>query len=655
MRAEGNNILELERSIETYKQRIVELETKINEYESKLSSTKDGGPPAQKIYQIEHTSNPKAVISVTGEILQANNRFQSLIGPINQIIGKPIDSFIPNLSYQRPKTLSQEPESIKFQKQTGLTARTIDKVHLPIEASLAFISTTTDYDIVITLIDISDRIKIEKSLRQTIERLDLSLSGGNIGVWDWDVTNNVLIWDDSMYDLYGIDKAKFNQAYDAWAVTIHPDDSEAAETAVQTALDGGRAFNHEFRIITGSGKVKHIHAKANVLLDEAGNTSRMVGVNHDITKENVTSYRLLNSERQLKAFFDLAPIGLARNDMEGKFIETNSEFERFTGYTTDELNELSYWHLTPQKYDNQEKIQLESLQTKGKYGPYKKEYIHKDGYRFPVLLHGTVIQDMNGIDNIWSTVLDLSEIDNTNKKLSRSLEQLTNSNDELKRFAYVASHDLQEPLRVIMSYLQLVQMNAKDHIDEKSNEYIKRAYEASKRMRTLITDLLSFSRVDQKQLAYTEVNLSDVIDTVLDDLSLTIKQNKAEINVPSDLPSVQADVGQVQRVFLNLLSNAIKFQKPSVTPKVDISFVEHTDEYHIAIKDNGIGIDKKFQKRIFQIFQRLHTSDDYSGTGIGLAIVQKIVNIHNGKIWFESKIGSGSTFTFSLPKNQMNE
>ncbi|GEM_PF-3388953 len=651
MRAEEQNVRQLERTVAHYQARIADLETKLNEYESKRSSTKEGPITAQKSYQIEYAFYPRAVISVTGEILQANKRFQSLIGSINQIIGKPIDLFIPNLSYQRPKGLGQESDSVKFHKHTGLTARTIDNVHLPIEAGLTFISTKTDYDIVVTVLNISNRIEIEKSLRQTIERLDLSLSLGNIGVWDWDVTNNVLLWDDSMYDLYGIDKAKFSQAFDAWTVTIHPDDKEAAEAAVQTALDGGPAFNHEFRIITGSGNVKHIHARANVVIDKASKTSRMVGVNHDITKEKVAYSRLLYSERQLEAFFDLAPIGLARNHMDGKFIDTNSEFERFTGYTTDELNELSYWDLTPIEYEEQETIQLQSLDKTGKYGPYKKEYIHKSGHRYPVLLHGQIIQSLDGEDNIWSTVLDLTEIDNTNKKLSRSLEQLTQTNDELKRFAYVASHDLQEPLRVITSYLQLLMMNSKDALDDQSNEYITRAQEASTRMRSLIVDLLSFSRVDDKGLVLSNVDLNQLLSSVVEDLSIVIQQTKAELHITEELPIIQADAGQLQSVFLNILSNAMKFQSADNKPIITVSHTESKSGHEISISDNGIGIDEKYHDRIFDIFQRLHTRDEYSGTGIGLSIVKKVINMHGGSIRFVSELNQGTTFIITLPKN----
>jgi len=326
-------------------------------------------------------------------------------------------------------------------------------------------------------------------------------------------------------------------------------------------------------------------------------------------------------------------------------------FERFTGYTTDELNELSYWDLTPIEYEEQETIQLQSLDKTGKYGPYKKEYIHKSGHRYPVLLHGQIIQSLDGEDNIWSTVLDLTEIDNTNKKLSRSLEQLTQTNDELKRFAYVASHDLQEPLRVITSYLQLLMMNSKDALDDQSNEYITRAQEASTRMRSLIVDLLSFSRVDDKGLVLSNVDLNQLLSSVVEDLSIVIQQTKAELHITEELPIIQADAGQLQSVFLNILSNAMKFQSADNKPIITVSHTESKSGHEISISDNGIGIDEKYHDRIFDIFQRLHTRDEYSGTGIGLSIVKKVINMHGGSIRFVSELNQGTTFIITLPKN----
>ena len=194
-------------------------------------------------------------------------------------------------------------------------------------------------------------------------------------------------------------------------------------------------------------------------------------------------------------------------------------------------------------------------------------------------------------------------------------------------------------------------MNSKDALDDQSNEYITRAQEASTRMRSLIVDLLSFSRVDDKGLVLSNVDLNQLLSSVVEDLSIVIQQTKAELHITEELPIIQADAGQLQSVFLNILSNAMKFQSADNKPIITVSHTESKSGHEISISDNGIGIDEKYHDRIFDIFQRLHTRDEYSGTGIGLSIVKKVINMHGGSIRFVSELNQGTTFIITLPKN----
>jgi PAS domain S-box-containing protein len=609
---------------------------------------------------LEYAFYPMALIDQDHKIVTINQQFQRCFGYNEaEIVHVEVENLVPEISIDPRHNFeidfNNEAGNRILGRQNDLIAYRKDGSTFPVEVGISYITTDGESEILATIIDVSQRKQIEKSMSKYIERLDLSLSGGNIGVWDWDLKNDILFWDDSLYRLYGIDKSKFDNASDAWSACIHPEDKIQTEAAVSKVLQGNISFDMEYRIITQSNDIKHIHGKANIVRDESDAPIRLVGVSYDITAKKEAFNKLFQSESKLKAFFDTAPVGIARNSMDGKFKAMNPEFERFTGYTKEELNELSYWHLTPEEYQKQEEIQLKSLNETGKYGPYKKEYIHKDGHRYPVLLHGQILKDIEGNDYIWSTVQDLSNIEDAQKKLLDSLEQLTVSNDELKRFAYVASHDLQEPLRVIMSYLQLVEMSSKELLDEKSKDYIQRSFKAAKRMRTLIEDLLSFSRVDNKHIKFVPIFLNDIVDIVLDDLSLTIKQSNATINLPDVLPTVLGDPGQLQRVFLNIFGNALKYQPKNSKPVIDVTVKETKKDFEISIQDNGIGIEKQHHGRVFEVFQRLHTRDEYSGTGIGLSIVKKIIKQHNGKVWFDSKFNEGSTFTFALPKKQRNE
>ncbi len=233
-------------------------------------------------------------------------------------------------------------------------------------------------------------------------------------------------------------------------------------------------------------------------------------------------------------------------------------------------------------------------------------------------------------------------------ELEKANGELVRSNEELERFAYVASHDLQEPLRVISSYLQLLEKKYNDQLDDKAQKYIATTIDASTRMKRLINDLLLFSRVGTRGEEFIGINLNDLIADVLSDLEVTINEHKAKIEVDS-LPEIKGDPSQIRQLFQNLIGNGIKFGKPDVPSYIKIGYRNDEDnQVELFVEDNGIGIEKEYFDRVFIIFQRLHTRQMYEGTGIGLAISKKIVERHGGQIWIESEPGQGSVFKFTL-------
>jgi signal transduction histidine kinase len=232
-------------------------------------------------------------------------------------------------------------------------------------------------------------------------------------------------------------------------------------------------------------------------------------------------------------------------------------------------------------------------------------------------------------------------------KLEERTAELERSNEELEQFAYIASHDLQEPLRMIASYTQLLAKRYKDKLDSDANEFINYAVDGANRMQTLINDLLKYSRVGTKGEEFTHVDLNSVMDMVKANLKGALEENNAEIKY-SKLPTVMADNSQMIQLFQNLIGNAVKFRKKDTRPIVEISAKKEGSFVKFMVKDNGIGIDNKYLDRIFIIFQRLHTKDEFPGTGIGLAICKKIVERHGGEIHVESEEGTGATFVFTL-------
>ncbi len=229
----------------------------------------------------------------------------------------------------------------------------------------------------------------------------------------------------------------------------------------------------------------------------------------------------------------------------------------------------------------------------------------------------------------------------------RAMENLQRSNKELEQFAYAASHDLQEPLRSIVGFLQLLQLHYGDQLDEKGQQYIERVVAASHRMQIMIRDLLSLSRVTTSNGKFLPTNLDSLVKSVLDNLEPTLQENHAEV-VCADLPSLFLDSSQIESLFQNLILNGIKYNI-NPNPRIEIGCSLSGDVYQFFVKDNGIGISPQFYERIFIVFQRLHTAREYEGTGLGLALCRKIVERHGGKIWVESVLGEGSTFYFTLP------
>ena len=245
---------------------------------------------------------------------------------------------------------------------------------------------------------------------------------------------------------------------------------------------------------------------------------------------------------------------------------------------------------------------------------------------------------------------ELSERKQAEQKLERTLVDLERSNKELEQFAYVASHDLQEPLRKVVSFTELLERRYKEQLGPDADRYIGYIVDGSKRMSLLINDLLAFSRIGTSTRKFTKADCSDILKRTLDDLQYRIKESGAVITF-DNLPSVIADELQIGMVFQNLINNAIKFHRDDM-PRVHISARSEGNDWIFSVGDNGIGIEKAFLDRIFVMFQRLHTKEEYPGTGIGLAICKKVVERHGGSIWVESEFGKGSTFYFKLPKNE---
>ena len=269
---------------------------------------------------------------------------------------------------------------------------------------------------------------------------------------------------------------------------------------------------------------------------------------------------------------------------------------------------------------------------------------------------GNVIVEMgsNGPRKLVFFIRDITENYNHRQELQKQhkkLKKYIESNMQLENFAYVASHDLQTPLRTIISFTQLLNRSIKDRTNETEQDYMDFIIKATKNMQDLIQDLLNYSHVNNAKNNLVEINVSELLNEIQNELQFDIQKNNASIVFQNDPFLIQADYFKLKQIFQNLMTNAMKFIKPDETPVVKISCKEEEKHWQFSVEDNGIGIDSQYQERIFLLFKRLHGKEEYEGTGIGLAMCKKIVEQHQGEIWLESKVDEGTTFHFSINKN----
>ena len=373
--------------------------------------------------------------------------------------------------------------------------------------------------------DITERKRAEEELSLVSNRLRLATRAASIGVWDFDPVNNVLIWDDQMFRVYGIPREKFSGAYEAWQATVHPEDLPREMERVQMALRGEKDFDSEFRIIWPDKSIHYIKADASVFCDPSGTAIRMIGTN---------------------------------------------------------------WDITAQKRAEEE--------------------------------------------------------------LAHTVAELARSNADLAQFASVASHDLQEPLRAVAGCVELLQRRCHDKLDAQAAEWIRLTVEGAKRMQSLIRDLLAYSRVGSRGKSFEPTDAGAALELALVNLATAIRESGAVIT-HDPLPSLTADPTQLAQLFQNLIGNALKFCKER-SPEIHVGARPEGGGWTFSVRDNGFGIEPQYRERIFVIFQRLHTRTEYPGTGIGLAICQRMVERHGGRIWVESEPGKGSTFYFTIPTDR---
>ncbi|MFC4544538.1 PAS domain S-box protein [Halosolutus amylolyticus] len=483
--------------------------------------------------------------------------------------------------------------------------------------------------------DVTERKEMEAKLRESEERFRTLSEHLEEVVWMTTDDPASLTYINPAYEeVWGLDRDSLYDDALSFLEVVHPDDRERVREAY-TGLPEAE-YDEEFRIERPDGERRWIHARATPVRGEDGTVDRIVGIDTDVTRRKERERALEESEQRYQTVLEHFPngtIALFDEDLRYSLVggqalgEIDLDASEVVGAT---IEEFSPDEIAP-TLESACRGALEGTTTQVDVAFRERDWT----------VHAVPVRDTDG--EVFAGMLMAQDV-TERKEYQRRLEE---SNERLEQFAYVASHDLQEPLRMVSSYLGLVQDRYGDELDEEGREFIEFAVDGADRMREMIDGLLEFSRVETRGDPLEPIELDDSFANARRDLQLQIEEHDAEITA-EPLPRVVGDGNQLRQVFQNLLSNAIEYSGDE-PPRIDVSAHREGSEWVISVEDDGIGIDPADTDRIFDVFERLHAVDEGSGSGIGLALCERIVERHGGEVWVESEPGEGSRFSFTLP------
>ncbi|HEY6333462.1 MAG TPA: ATP-binding protein, partial [Blastocatellia bacterium] len=392
------------------------------------------------------------------------------------------------------------------------------------------------------------------------------------------------------------------------------------------------------------------------------NSYYMHTVARDVSARKSAEEALRRSEERYRLLFERNVAGIFCTTPSGRVVDCNEAFVNLLGYDSREevLQENSTnFHISPEV---RVRI-LEILREEGTIIGLEPVLRRKDGSIINLVGNVTLLAgELNEEPALYGTLIDISARKQAEEQLKEFAAKLERSNEELAQFAYIASHDLQEPLRKVQAFAERLEAKYGDQLPEEGHDSLNRMVAAAKRMQVLITDLLQLSRVTTKGAPFVHTDLGQILRDVVSDLEIQIETAGATVST-GYLPTIEADPTQMRQLFQNIIGNALKFRRADASPQVKVKYqIEQTWDRRMAdsaaqicrilIEDNGIGFDSKYSERIFSPFQRLHGRAEYDGTGIGLAVCKRIIERHGGVIAAESVLGAGSTFIVTLPVRQ---
>ena len=511
--------------------------------------------------------------------------------------------------------------------------------------------------------DVTEARKGEIAIQQANERLEIAQEAGKVGVFDIDLVADTVVWSDKLVSMLGLPAGTQPMGLGYWLDRLHPDDREEASAHFRASLEGGDTdLRNSWRIVRPDGEVRWFLLAARILRDDAGRAVRVVGVSVDIQDQKQLEEQVEEQLGFQQALIDAIPVPLFYKGADGRYIGFNRAYEQAFGVRRSDLVGKTVLDLDFLPPEQRTRFQGDNLQAMNGLDSVHREVDlpYADGRVHHTLfwLHAFARADGSpgGAIGTFVDITDRRRAEEEIRHLNADLErrvvertrELERSNADLEQFAYVASHDLQEPLRMVTSYGQLLVRRHGERLDAEAHEFLDFIVDGGRRAQALVGDLLGLARVSSQAQPFEPVPLGAVLAQALRGLRLAVDESQAVVTHDEPLPTVHGDRRQLVQLLHNLLANALKF-RGDTPPRVHVGASRVGGRWRIRVTDNGIGIAPQHHGRVFVMFQRLHPREAHGGTGIGLAICKKVVERHGGRIGVESAPGQGSAFWFTLP------
>jgi len=506
----------------------------------------------------------------------------------------------------------------------------------------------------------TSQVASRRRLQEAEKKATLAINSANLGVYEIDYATDVMLTDRRFKAIWGVDDAHFNRS--DYVRSIYPDDRHDRELAHQQSLQTGQ-LDYRTRILWPDSSIHWARITGTVIYDEHAKPKKLIGVAQDITDAVLTQKKIEDSEKSIRTMILQAPVAMCIFRGPSYYVTiANPTMTELWGKQLHEVLDKPIFEGLPEARDQGLEALLHHVYTTGEtFTAYERPVLLPRNGRTETVYVDFVYESLTSANDdtkdILAVAIDVTSqviarrkieevVADRTKELAQANEQLQQSNAELRQFAYIASHDLQEPLRKIATYAGLLE--EQPEMLPTGKTYLDKIISASNRMQTLIRGILSYSELSRTAPAFEPVDLDHVLKDILAEFDLLIEQKQAQLRL-QPLPTIDAIPLQMTQLFSNLISNALKYTRAETSPVITISCHLEDAEYHIDITDNGIGFAQEHAEKIFSIFKRLHRKTEYSGTGIGLAMCKRIVENHRGRIFAQSQPGQGATFHLILP------